>query len=59
MRKSLQLPIIDIHCSCLSIAIDVHIIGPNKSIIFSLGHAGQVCRAVAVGVGRALGKQLL
>lgn len=59
MRKSLQLPIIDIYCSDLRIVIDIHTIGPEKFIMFSLGHAGEVGRAVAAGVRRALGKYLI
>lgn len=57
--KSLLLPIIYIDRSDLSIFIDIHIIGPKKSIVLSLGHAGEVGRAVAASVGRALGKNLI
>lgn len=59
MKRRLLLPIIDVHCSDLSIVIEIHIIDSTNSAMFGLGHAGEVGRAVAAGVGRALGENLI
>lgn len=56
VKKGLLLPIIDIHWSDLSLVVGIYIIGPKKSIVFGLGHAGEVGRAVAAGVAGAWGK---
>lgn len=53
VKKGLLLPIIDIHWSDLSLVIGIYIIGPKKSIVFGLSHAGEA------GVGGALGKTLI
>ncbi len=59
MERRLLLPIIDVHCSDLSIVIEIHVIDPTNSAMSSLGHAGEVGRAVAASVGRALGEDLI
>lgn len=58
-EKSLLLPIIDIHCSDLSIVINIHTISLKEAIVFGFSYVGEVSRAVAAGVSRALGGNLL